>query len=385
MVSKKLVLFGLILLVFTILLSIKTIDNFQATNCSSITDCKKCANTYGCSYCKVAKKCVNKPNFNASCPNDTEINTGEDCVTCSTFTNCKTCASEDPCSWCKTSNKCVNSSSANISCPRESKAIDPRSCEVTTLASNRGIEYINGVPYGVTYDVSRNKIIDQNPYQYDLTSSEYENIYAAIEAQLNAGGYSSQPYSLTGVVTNPVGPSVNTPPSNTFDYSDISLSYPGNSVIPILGLQRDSSNHLTKESLRTILNAARVSGLVTTGGSKQALLDAIQEESDFYIKQKKNYMKRFYNKSIDYINDEEALLKLKEIDTKIMDLNDISGYVKGVEGFKSKFKEGYQVLNKKDIFDYQLEKNKSATKYIQFLWCINLIGLGTFLYFINNS
>lgn len=380
MVSKKLVLFGLILLVFTIFLSIKTVDSFQATNCSRITDCKTCGNTYGCSYCKVAKKCVNKPSFNTSCPNDTEINTAEDCITCSSYTNCKTCASEDPCSWCKTSNKCVNSSSANTLCPRESKAIDPRSCEVTTLASNRGIEYVNGIPYGVTYDASRNKIIDQNPYQFDVASSA-----AAIQAQLNAGAYSSNPYSSDGVVTNPVGPSVNTPPSNTFDYSDISLSYPGNSVIPILGLQRDSSNHLTKESLRTILNAARVSGLVTTGGSKQALLDAIQNESNFYIEQKKNYMKRFYNKSIDYINDEEALLKLKEIDTKIMDLNDISGYVKGVEGFKSKFKEGYQDLKQKDIFDYKLEKNKSATKYIQYLWCVNLIGLGTFLYFINNS
>jgi hypothetical protein len=192
-------------------------------------------------------------------------------------------------------------------------------------------------------------------------------------------------YSSDGVVTNPVGPSVNTPTSNTFDYSDISLSYPGNSVIPILGLQRDSTNHLTKESLKTILSAARASGLVTTGGSKQALLDAIQNESNFYIEQKKNYIKRFVDNSIDYINDEEALTKLKELDTKIMDLNDISGYVKGVEGFESRFKEGYQNINQKDIFEYQLEKNKSTTKYIQYLWFLNLIGLGAFLYFINNS
>ena len=115
------------------------------------------------------------------------------------------------------------------------------------------------------------------------------------------------------------------------------------------------------------------------------MLDAIRNESNFYIEQKKNYIKRFVDNSIDYINDEEALLKIKDIDIKIMDLNDISGYVKGVEGFKSKFKEGYQDINRKDIFDYQLEKNKSIAKYIQFLWCVNLIGIGTFLYFINNS
>jgi hypothetical protein len=380
MVSKKLVLFGLLILVFTVFLSIKTVDNFQATNCAQITDCKTCGNTYGCSYCKVAKKCVNKPSFNTSCPNDTEINTAEDCITCSSYTNCKTCSSEDPCTWCKTSNKCVNSSSANSLCPRESKAVDPRACEDTNIASNRGIEYVNGVPYGVTYDGSRNKIRDQNPYQFDVVSSR-----SAIQTQLNMGAYSSNPYSSDGVVTNPVGPSVNNPSSNTFDYSDISLSYPGNSVIPILGLQRDNTNHLTKESLRTVLSAARVSGLVTTGGSKQALLDAIRNESNFYIEQKKNYIKRFVDNSIDYINDEEALFKIRDIDIKIMDLNDISGYVKGVEGFKSKFKEGYQNLHKKDIFEYELEKNKSAAKYIQYLWCINLIGIGTFLYFINNS
>jgi hypothetical protein len=378
MVSKKIVLFGLLLLVFTIFLSVKSVECFQATNCSSITDCKSCANTYGCSYCKVARKCVNKPSFRTSCPNDTEINTGEDCVTCSTFTNCRTCASEDPCSWCKTSNKCVSSSSANSLCPRESKAIDPRSCEDTTLASNRGIEYINGVAYGVTYDASGNKIRDQDPYQFDAAGS-----ISAIQAQLDSNVYSSDIDSSVGIVINPAGPSVNNSP--TFDYSDISLTYPGNSVIPILGLQRDSTNHLTKESLKTILSAARASGLVTTGGSKQALLNAIYEESKFYTDQKKNYMKRFYNKSIDYINDEEALIKLKEIDTKIMDLNDISGYVKGVEGFESRFKEGYQTLDRKDVFEYELEKNKTMKGYIQFLWCINLVGVGAFLYFINNS
>jgi hypothetical protein len=375
MVSKKLVLFGLLLLVFTIFLSVKSIECFQATNCAQITDCKTCGNTYGCSYCKVAKKCVNKPSFNISCPNDIEINTAEDCITCSTFTNCKTCSIEDPCTWCKTSNKCVNSSSANSLCPRESKAVDPRACEDTSIASNRGIEYVNGVAYGVTYDASNNKIRDQNPYQFNVASS-----VSAIQAQLDSDVYSSD-----GVVTDPSGPSVNRPSSNTFDYSDISLTYPGNSVIPILGLQRDSSNHLSKESLKTILSAAKVSGLVTASGSKQALFDAIKKESEFYIEQKKSYMKKFYNNSVDFINDEDSLLKLKEIDIKIMDLNDISGYAKGVEGYQSKFVEGYQHLDKKEVFEYELEKNKNLKGNIQFLWCLNLVGIGAFLYFINNS
>jgi hypothetical protein len=375
MVSKKLILFGLLLLVFTIFLSVKSIESFQATNCAQITDCKTCGNTYGCSYCKVAKKCVNKPSFNTSCPNDIEINTAEDCITCSSYTNYKTCSSEDPCTWCKTSNKCVNSSSANSLCPRESKAVDPRACEDTSIASNRGIEYVNGVAYGVTYDAANNKIRDENPYQFDVARSR-----SAIEAQLDSNVYSSD-----GVVTNPVGPSVSTTPSNTFDYSNISLTYPGNSVIPILGLQRDSSNHLTKESLKTILSAAKVSGLVSTGGSKEALFDAIKKESEFYIEQKKSYMKKFYNNSVDFINDEDSLLKLKEIDIKIMDLNDISGYARGVEGYQNKFKEGYQNLHKNEVFEYQLEKNKITKGYIQFLWCVNGIAIFTFLYFINNS
>ena len=144
-------------------------------------------------------------------------------------------------------------------------------------------------------------------------------------------------------------------------------------------------NHLSKESLKTILSAAKVSGLVTASGSKQALFDAIKKESEFYIEQKKSYMKKFYNNSVDFINDEDSLLKLKEIDIKIMDLNDISGYAKGVEGYQSKFVEGYQHLDKKEVFEYELEKNKNLKGNIQFLWCLNLVGIGAFLYFINNS
>ena len=66
-------------------------------------------------------------------------------------------------------------------------------------------------------------------------------------------------------------------------------------------------------------------------------------------------------------------------------LNDISGYVKGIEGFENKFKEGYQNINQKDVFEYTLMKNKGATGYMQFLWVVNLIGIGAFLYFINNK
>ena len=174
-------------------------------------------------------------------------------------------------------------------------------------------------------------------------------------------------------------------PTNIFDYSNISLSYPGDSVIPILGLQRDTTGHLLKSSLKTIVSSAQASGLITPSGSNKPLLDAIQKENDFYIEQKKDYMKKFLNNSIDYIDDEESLKKVREIDNKIMDLNDISGYVKGLEGFKNKFKEGYQNLNKKEVFEYELIKNKGAAAYIQFLWFANLVGIGAFLYFINNK
>jgi hypothetical protein len=61
MISKKLLLFGFLLLVFTVFLSLKTVQGFQA-NCSQISDCGTCGNTYGCTFCKTAKKCVNNNN-----------------------------------------------------------------------------------------------------------------------------------------------------------------------------------------------------------------------------------------------------------------------------------------------------------------------------------
>jgi len=340
MISKKLLLFGFLLLVFTVFLSVKTVQGFQA-NCSQISDCGTCGNAYGCTFCKTAKKCVNNNDFTTSCPNDTPINIAEDCIDCSSHTDCKTCSKVNSCAWCKKSNKCVSDLSINTLCPKESTASDPSACEQTQID-------ISGIPY----------MFDKN------------DSITALQSQLDSGVYSTD---------------VDMKPTNTFDYSNISLSYPGDSVIPILGLQRESTGHLLKESLKTIVESAKISGLITTNGSKQPLLDAIQKESNFYIEQKKEYMKKFFNNYVAYDTDEESLKKIKQIDIRIMDLNDISGYVKGIEGYQNKFKEGYQNINQRDVFEYTLNKNKGASGYMQFLWLVNLIGIGTFLYFVNNK
>lgn len=386
MISKKLLLFGFLLLIFTVFLSIKTVQGFQV-NCSTITDCGTCGNTYGCTFCKTARKCVNNNDFKTSCPNDTPINTAEDCVDCSTYTDCRSCTivkdrenpniekTNDNCVWCKRSNKCVSDLSVNTLCPRESTTNNTRGCGTTTTESNRGIKYINGVAYGVTYDISGNETIDTIPYIFDKDTS-----ISAIRSQMDSGVYSSGTSDPSSSITD-----VDMEPTNTFDYSNISLSYPGDSVIPILGLQRDSTGHLLKSSLKTIIESAKVSGVITTNGSKQPLLDAVEKENKFYIEQKKEYMKKFLGNSVDLLSDEYSLKKIKEIDIRIMDLNDISGYVKGIEGYKNKFKEGYQNTNQKDVFEYTLDKNKSASKNIEFLWLLNIIGIGTFLYFVNNK
>jgi hypothetical protein len=430
MISKKLLLFGFLLLVFTVFLSVKTVQGFQV-NCSTISDCGTCGNTYGCTFCKTAQKCVNNNDFNTLCPNDTRINTAEDCVDCSTYTDCRSCTivrdsanpnidkRNDNCVWCKTSNKCVSDLSSRQLCPRESTASESRACGIMGENTNREIKYVNGVAYGVTYDASGNQTIDTIPYIFDKDNSinslrsqldsgvyssdkttgqptdifytqidtpgntfDKDNSMNAQKSQLDSGVYSSD--KTTGQPTD-IFYTQNNKSTNTFDYSNISLSYPGDSVIPILGLQRDSTDHLLKSSLKTIVDSAKVSGLITSSGSKQPLLDALQKESNFYKEQKKEYMKKFLNNSVDYIDDEDSLKKIKEIDIKIMDLNDISGYVKGIEEFQNKFKEGYQNINQKDVFEYTLMKNKGVTGYMQFLWAVNLIGIGTFLYFINNK
>ena len=68
---------------------------------------------------------------------------------------------------------------------------------------------------------------------------------------------------------------------------------------------------------------------------------------------------------------------------KIMDLSDISGFIKGINVKTSDFIEGYQNINQKDVFDYTLEKNKSMNGQLEQLWMLNLIAIGAFVYFIN--
>ena len=151
-----------------------------------------------------------------------------------------------------------------------------------------------------------------------------------------------------------------------------------------MGLSRDISDHLTRQSLITIIQAAKNLGYtVSTEREKQKILEEIQKEKNFYINQKKEYMKKYLSNSIDYIDDSNSLKKVKELDMKIMDLGDISGFIKGINVKTSDFIEGYQNINQKDVFDYTLEKNKSMNGQLEQLWMLNLIAIGAFVYFIN--
>ena len=151
-----------------------------------------------------------------------------------------------------------------------------------------------------------------------------------------------------------------------------------------MGLGRDINDHLTRQSLITVVQSAKNLGYsVSTEGEKKKLLDDIDKEKNFYINQKKEYMKKYLNNSIDYLNDTESLKKVKNLDMKIMDLSDISGFIKGINVKTSDFIEGYQAINQKDVFDYTLQKNGYANGYLEYLWMINLIALGAFVYFIN--
>ena len=350
---------GLILLVFTVFLSLKTVEKFAQANCTAITDCKTCANTMGCTYCSVSKKCVNTEDKVKECPNDSRFpvdtfyNSADDCIDCGNIKDCGTCAELDPCSWCKSSNKCVPSSQTSTLCPRESYAIDKDACDITRTD-------ISGIP--LTFDI-------------DSSVSELRN-------QLDSGVYSSGLFptdTSSGSSTSSTSGTY-----TTFDYSDAAAEYPGTSIIPILGLSRDNNEHLTRESLKTVIQAAKNLGfMINTDGEKKKLLDAVDKETNFYINQKKDYMKKFLANSIDYINDSESLKKLKNLDMRIMDLSDISGFIKGINIKTSDFIEGYQNINQKDIFEYTLEKNRYATNYLGYLWMLNLVGVGTFVYFIS--
>lgn len=382
---------GVVLLVFTVFLSLKTYEKFVPINCTTITDCKTCARTMGCTYCGVAKKCVNTENENRDCVNDkrtpenTFFNSEEDCIDCSLIKDCRTCAETDPCAYCKTSNKCVQSSKTSSLCPRESYAIDKDACEITRID-------ISGIPYTYDAEASGEEIRRQ------LASGAYNSNIVGTDAVMNsrastslASAASSASGSLASGASGVSNPSASnllgTSDSNTyttFDFSDVSTQYPGTSIIPILGLSRDFNDHLTKESLKIVVQAAKNLGyMINTEASKQKLIEDIIKERDFYITQKKNYMKKFFNNSIDYVNDSESLKKMMDIDMRIMDLSDISGFIKGINIKSSDFIEAYQSMNQKDVFEYTLQKNKTTTGYLEYLWLVNLIALGTFVYFIS--
>jgi len=374
--NTKIYLFGIVLLIFTVFLSVKTYEGFQSNvDCSRLTDCKVCANTMGCTYCKSAKKCVANRDEQASCPEDTYFNSAEDCADCINITNAKTCAGTDPCAWCKTSNKCVFSSDTRRLCPGESIALDARAVDKTNSTDASGMYFRNGR----VVDASNNI-----PYSFNVNDS-----INALRDQLDSGVYDSETSDSTKGLdfvtkldssTSDYTRSFDSDESS-FDYSNISSQYPGTSVIPILGLSRDINGHLTSNSLKTVVQAAKNSGYtLNTTDSKQKLMDDIQKENNFYVTQKKSYMKKFLDNSIEYVNDNESLKKVKEIDIKIMDLNDISGYVKGIN--TKAFTEGYG--NYKDQFlEFTVTKNKGVEGYLKFLWIANFIAIGTFVYFIN--
>ena len=409
---------GIILLVSTVALSLKSYEKFTSTNCTAITDCKRCANTMGCTYCSVAKKCVSIQNERTACPNDSHFpvdtfhNTAEDCIDCSAVKDCVSCSKLDPCAYCKTSNKCVEASKVSTLCPRESYVIAQDSKYGISTEQLCGTTRTDAS--GISFRGDRAYIMDGSggiPYIYNREDSE-----AAIRSQLASGAYNpTLPTSTTTSNPSSTGSAAatgsaatgssttgssaatggtttfGTPTTRfesnigtTFDYSDPSLEYSGNSIIPILGLSRDISDHLTRQSLITIIQAAKNLGYtVSTEREKQKILEEIQKEKNFYINQKKEYMKKYLSNSIDYIDDSNSLKKVKELDMKIMDLGDISGFIKGINVKTSDFIEGYQNINQKDVFDYTLEKNKSMNGQLEQLWMLNLIAIGAFVYFIN--
>ena len=347
--NKNMLLIGIFLLLLTLFLIYKTYEGFQNTDCTSITDCKTCSVTMGCTFCSNASKCVNSVNQYSACPNDTYLNSPDDCIDCSKVTDCKTCAGLNPCAWCKSSNKCVSSSNTSTLCPGESTSVDPNSCALTN------------------YDISG----------VDASGFNVSDSISALQDQLDSGVYDSN---------NPIQLSTQSPnSSSSFEYADISLQYPGTSIIPILGLSRDINGHLTQASLKSIVQSAKNSGYVlNTSNDKQKLLDDVAKESNFYITTKKSYMKKYLDNSVEYVDDSDSLKHIQELDTKIMDLNDISGFIKGLN--VSGFTEGYSNKDEKDIFNNDtLLKNNAISGYLQFLWIVNLVGIGTFLYFLNRK
>lgn len=322
----------------------------EFAECNTITDCVTCAETFGCVYCKGTNRCVRDISKNALCPREdtaaSEEGCGEDNSTktteyrqrtygdCSGASDCKECLSSPGCYWCDTKKKCISS-------------------------------------IGV-YDTCKDDPVIKNSFsECDATSGRVYNPYEYPNPRTSTT-------ALTSTSTITPRTTSNVPRTS----SSTSLADTMSSIIPIVALSKDNNGNLSVSSLQTIIDSMKRDGYTfNTNAGKQNALQVIQNQRDQLRQNYKNTMKDYLLNSLEYVSDGTSLNHAKDIDNKIKELDDLSGYIQTmkIEGFVEGFLDNN--LSKEITVNANLLEETAYTKYMmQILWLVNIVALGTFLY-----
>ena len=126
----KILFLLLILIVFT---AYKLYEHFQTQDCSTITNCKACTNSFGCLWCVKSNKCVSDLSNNVLCAQESTIvdpmgcdddsttvedNSGSSLTggNCSINRDCKSCLTSPGCFWCANKEICSSNEKVYSDC-----------------------------------------------------------------------------------------------------------------------------------------------------------------------------------------------------------------------------------------------------------------------------
>jgi len=320
-------------------------DGFEI--CSTLSDCGTCARAFGCTWCDKDAVCVSDNSANAVCPAQSKIKSPDGCnrsgrtdnsgglvspgnMTCSASTNCNTCLSIPGCYWCNTQKLCSSNMDVYQKC-------------------------------GTDMQIFR-------------SFSQCSLVNSPVAAQPPAGTSGAGAAPFSGIVLPSTVGAASTP-------SEVSNS---SSIIPILGLSRNSDGSLTNASIQSVMQSLQSQGYsITNRTSRATLMNVIKAEIDSVKAQKKANMSVYVANSADYVSDGASLARIKAYDTQLLDLHDISRHIERVsfEGFQEGFALNLEVLESAN--EYNRQSLKTSGLNIQLIYFANFVAIGTILYFVN--
>ena len=339
--SKNLLIFVIVLITLTGILSYKIYEKFQMVECTTLTDCKSCSNTFGCLWCKTSHVCVSDISANVLCKNESTVSDPFGCDTdsasadasgtnlnsplfggsCSNNTDCTSCLRTPDCSWCNNSQICASS----------------------------------------------------------------VELYAKCKDDVNI--YNSTDQCLT---------------QNTIE-SKVPFN-PNNSVIPVQGLSRNIDNSLTTPSLQIVFNGLNISDKDSMNSALNRVNDETNFYKNQYKTNINSYVNSTIDyvddpKSLNdakttnqhlqdlrdisrYINDYgSAFLNQQNIEQQKMSQTNTNEFF--TTGKTNNYESFVDTYTSKDEFSYVLQKNRYAARNLELYWFGTILTLGTLYYFMN--